>query len=197
MVYHKIHPVLKDKIWKCNLQADHVQNFVNDPFWRAVVQAWATYHFQPHVDNPSGQVVWLNSHILIGNVPVCWINAYNKGLIFVHQLWNNKKLISWRQAEHQFGLTLLQFHGLVTAIPLKWKSFYREEDIEHDPIEPSIPTTATVYRAISKTDFVLIQKCRVWEKRINVEISYQDFISGIVNIPKVQTFLSIVAFNIG
>ena len=77
----------------------------------------------------SVQILWYNSHIKIGNVPILWEHAFNKGLLRVLQLYEEGKLISFQKANTYFDLTVMQFNALVSAIPKKFKSIATAREI--------------------------------------------------------------------
>ena len=58
--------------------------------------------------------------ILIGNRPVLWEECYRKGLIYVHQLFEDNSVINARTAMTSFGLTQMKLNQLISAVPKPW-----------------------------------------------------------------------------
>ena len=115
---------LKDDIWRCNLNQEDVQKVgITDPFWRDVVKCWSEYNVYQEfrIEN---QIIWYNSNIKIAKQPFIWGDAYSKGLIFVHQLFDNKSFKTFRQLSEEFGLNWMNCRNLIVAIPKESKNFF-------------------------------------------------------------------------
>ena len=71
VVYANIAPDLKQFLWSCSLNSEHVRLFITDPFWATVCETW--FQIKRMCDNLSdiySEIIWLNSQILINGKPV-------------------------------------------------------------------------------------------------------------------------------
>ena len=126
LAYSFFAPLLKDNVWRCNLQDKDVKYVTNNTFWQDVLKAWAKINFK--ADPPgSGQIIWWNSCIRICNKPVLWKKSFEKGLLTVNQLFENGKCIKVSDAYEKYELTYLQYNGLLAAIPSQWKKTISQE----------------------------------------------------------------------
>ena len=70
------------------------------------------------------QLLWLNKSITINSKPILWQKWYDKGIVFMHDLLNEKSdFLTADQIENKFGiecnfLTALQIRQ---SIPLSWR----------------------------------------------------------------------------
>ena len=52
LAYHKMSPILLEKIWECNLHSMHVVDLFPKHFWTDVLCAWSELNFVKNVRNP-------------------------------------------------------------------------------------------------------------------------------------------------
>ena len=85
LAYEELENKIGDLIWKSQLREQDVKlYFKNRNFWTDVLKAWSALTF----DGPTSpeqvkkQILWLNSNIQVGGVPVCWLH------------WTKKKVLS-------------------------------------------------------------------------------------------------------
>ena len=83
---------LEEVIWKCNLDRNDVRSLnIKNQFWEDVLYSWCSYNkYQDfRIEN---QIIWRNSAIKIGGKTVFWKDTFDKGLVYVYQLFNNMNL---------------------------------------------------------------------------------------------------------
>ena len=115
---------IRENFWRCSLMPDDIKHLkISSEFWENVVQAWSEYNYylNREIEN---QIIWYNSRIRIAGKPVMWNDAQRKGLLYVHQLFENLQFKSGEQIMEQFGLTQLRYNSLKVALPEAWKQFF-------------------------------------------------------------------------
>ena len=122
IVFNNIQNQLGDLIWNCNLSPKDVSHITSDRFWKEVFEAWFTLKKKCEKFSISNQMVWYNSSLLIDNKPIFWRKCFQKGLTHVKQLYRNKILISCKEAFETYGLDIMSFNSLVSAIPKDWRA---------------------------------------------------------------------------
>ena len=206
LAYNQLDPVITSDIWRCNLNKKDINDlFSNSEFWRDTLQAWASVNYtdieSADIEN---QVIWWNSHIRIADRPIRWAEAYNKGLLWLSQLYENNRLISVKQAKEMFGLNYMQLYSLSQAIPSKWKTYMESNNqkpkqnfYEFMLQKPNI--TGYVYRLLQSQKPICENKAEKWEKELYVDIeclvdfnalytkSFRDLYC-ITNVPKYRSF---------
>ena len=115
-----------EDIWRCNLHQDDVKllKFSNS-FWRNVLESWCSYNY--YVDTyTENQIVWYNSRIKIGNKLLYWKDVHSKGLLYLHQLFQDGCFKPAEQVLQEFGLTTMRYNSLKSSIPFEWKDFFQD-----------------------------------------------------------------------
>ena len=118
IVYINNIPELGRRIWDCNMRPSDVKYFIKDKFWINVFEAW--FQFKDKCDSLSKvehQMIWLNSNIRVERRPIIWKKAISYGLYYVKQLIKDKSWISYQQAKENFGLSVMAYNTLKSAIP--------------------------------------------------------------------------------
>ena len=67
------------------------------------------------------QILWWNSRIRYQNKPFFWKKQFEKGLVYVSQIYPGEESISDEQAMQLYGLNCMQMNSLKAAIPRAWK----------------------------------------------------------------------------
>ena len=116
-VYNILQPNIREVIWMCNLQAKDVKCLeCTNEFWNSVLKAWCMYHYEPELSG--NQVIWYNSNIRIDGKPVYMEVPHKRGLLYISDLMDgDNKVITPEAAKIQYGLTVMQYNSLITAIP--------------------------------------------------------------------------------
>ena len=204
-VYKMLAIPIQNYIWKCNVTPEYVKRIINKEkfkFWYDVFMAWAEYRSK-HEYRIENQIIWFNSEILVQNNLIFFKEAWQKGLIYVHQLFEEGQVISAIKAVRQYNLSFLQLNAIITALPNAWKTFFKTTcKISYHPLPPDIYEMCTItenftgiiYKRLIENQDVLVQKANKWQKDLNVLISKQDLIRNIKNIyrktnmPKLRSF---------
>ena len=117
---------LKENIWRCSLRAEDVSHIgISNQFWEDVLRSWCEFNSY-HMRRTENQIIWYNSNIRVKGKPFFWKDIYEKGLMYVHQLFCNGTLIPSLEAREAFGLTELRYNSLKSAIPVEWRRFFAE-----------------------------------------------------------------------
>ena len=162
--------ILREKIWLCNLNVKDMEKlkgtyYKEEGFWVDVLRGWCLINFRPVNELEGRKMIWMNSLIRVNDLPVLVEKSYRKGLLYVDQLYVNNQLISVRKAHEEFGLSMLEFHGLVTAIPNLWrKSYgsYLEGALLHERIRESKSISKYAYTELNKSPDLLQVKKQKW-----------------------------------
>ena len=200
LAYRALSKALKDTIWKCNLHPKHIPMlFQKESFWTDVLAAWCTYNYQRGTKDPSAQIIWANSEILINNSPIIWANPIEKGLIYIHQLYNNGTILGITEMRN-YHISIMEYNSLMSAIPNYWRKWFRKNTsqtpdlYEYDKLVGKPHMAAHVYRELTSDDSIMIEKCRKWETVLSMDIPYQRFmdtfgdINKVTNVTKLRSF---------
>ena len=200
-------PALKENIWRCNLNPKDIKLFrIESDFWREVLTNWCQFNYF-NKKREENQIIWYNSSIRIKDKPFFWKNNYNKGLMCVHQLFDDQKFKPYEQVYREYGLTMMRYNSLKCALPNEWVTFFEENPKgTFCPIAPyifdeCIYTLKTslankVYKFLSEDVMLLHNKYMKWRNELG-----EDFCQGlrnfgdchkdiyrITNIPKYRSF---------
>ena len=204
LAYNALSPVLSEIIWKCNLKADDVKKIFPDAsFWLQVLKHWCKYNYEEVVTDPGNQIIWFNSQVLIEGKPFIMERPARAGLITINQLIEGSQFVSWRRAYDLYSLTILQYNGIVSALPTHWKAKLKSPSNSASPsdlkykvtgiIENSVPVKQ-VYAALAEDNLLMVNKHRKWERDVKVEIPYVSFlemfedIKAVTSITKYRSF---------
>ena len=126
-----------EDIWKCTIWPEDVRKLrVHNEFWKDVLEAWNSFNSYYNV-RPENQLLWYNSHIKVAGKIVWWKDVYNRGLKYIHQLFEGHSFKTDHKVWEEFGLTKLRFNSLKLAIPQEWKDFFvTKEKSEYFPLSP-------------------------------------------------------------
>ena len=194
-------------IWKCRLEPKDISILkIKDDFWRDVLKSWNTFncYYNFRIEN---QVIWYNSRITIEGKPFLWADLYQKGLIYLHDLFQNRRFKEFEELKQQYGITILRFNSLKAAIPKDWKTFFfSHEKSEFTPLPPSnyemytqVQTSglsSKIYKFLGDDAMLLHSKYHKWNREIGESISESlyDFarehtlIYSITNVAKYRSF---------
>ena len=198
---------IKEEIWNCSLAPEDVQEMkINNNFWKDVLYSWSEYNYY-HNRRTENQCIWYNSKIRIENKPFLWCDIYKKGLIFVHQLFENQRFITHQQAKEHFGLGQMRYNSLLQAIPGEWKTFFKENPkTSYTPIPPhnyqqvvalkQQNLSKIIYQYTAEDVFITQNKYTGWQKELGEPIcdNIVDFgrkhldLYKVTNIAKYRSF---------
>ena len=202
IAYHYLNPQLRELIWKCNINPKEVHSLnIKSSFWKDVLYAWSMVHYQieSQVESPGDQVIWLNSAIKISGSIVWWSHIFKRGLKFTSQLFTNNQLISCGVANASYGLSIMEYNSLVSAIPLSWWRILRSKSGNQMVKARDIPnkylTPHVAYQLLTQKEDVLHRKRIAWEDELGMIISTSLFNRRISDIWKVTNIAKYCSFQ--
>ena len=130
LAYGELNEHLQEDIWRCNLSESDINNIwgTAEPFWRDVLRSWALINFSERTFPED--FIWYNSNIRIGNQPIFWQVPYEKGLKTIQQLFDKNSPISYIRAHQIFGLSVLEYNAIISAIPRVCKNMIYNEALK-------------------------------------------------------------------
>ena len=175
-VYTILKLTIKKKFWWCNLQVADVKKVLpelKDRFWIQVAEAW----FQSrNTHERKRQYLWYNSEIRVQNCPIFWQSQYQKGLEYIHQLYSEGQLKSFRLLWQEFHLDIMQVNTLVSAIPSTLRKLYSVVHNTGLSIETTLPRTMKqIYVNLTETLNAVETKASLWEKELQIHISAEQY----------------------
>ena len=208
MVYGIIRcSALGDNIWRCRLAPGDIDalNF-SSPFWKDVLRSWSQYNYYKNF-REENQIIWYNSNIKVQGKTIMWKDVYEKGLLYIHQLFENMTFKSNRDLQEQYGLTLLRINSLKSAIPSQWKTFFTSTPASlYNPLPPhnydlcinayKTGFSREVYSFLAEDAIEIHGKYIKWRMEIGQEfcdgfIGFRDahkYIYRTTNTPKYRSF---------
>ena len=198
IAYSLINQNLKDKIWWCNCRKEDIDQLVArsaSPFWYDVILAWSEVRELLVVDK---NLLWYNSDIKIDGKLVFWKDCFEKGLLSIRQLYKEGVLISFRQAQLLYGLDLMRFNSIISAIPkyYKTKENLMKRDKWDKPMSETIKLeSSSIYNLlIEDKHSVMIKKDR-WQVELKSQISKSYFLEQFNSIFKVTNISKFRSFQ--
>ena len=193
-------------IWRCSLQPADVKALkISSTFWEDVLKCWCQYNYYGEI-REENQIIWYNSKIKVKGRPIMWADVYNKGLKFVHQLFELGSFKSEQVVMQDYGLTVLRYNSLKVALPQQWKAFFLKRLPQtYLPLPPhkidtmfnsKQGTSRTIYRQLSGDVIELHSKFIRWRDDVSENIfdtlsdyreAYQE-IYRVTNVPKYRSF---------
>jgi len=137
-------PVDIEYMLRCNiLFADLPFNMPVGSLWQEFWRGWCTQNFKEDIVDLEGvlnQNIWFNSNIRVQNKPIYYKNWADHGIRWINQLTKEdlegkKRILKHQEFEDLIDskVPILQYHGLISAIPKSWKRLiYRAEDQDMD-----------------------------------------------------------------
>ena len=200
LVYSFFAKEIKEHIWRCNFSVEDVKEILDkkrNPFWFDTLSAWARFNFQ--CDLEYDQIIWFNSHIKINNHLVFWPKCFNKGLLYLSQLYEQRHLISAITANRKFSLEVMSYNSLVSALPKTFRNVYKvDPPLKGSPYDRILlrrDISKIIYKSISVQDNWLHDKCAQWNSDVeSSSLDLKGFIQHIraiyciSNIPKLRSF---------
>ena len=129
---------LKEYIWRCNIDPKDVKSLrIKDQFWEDVLYCWSIFnrYYRFKIEN---QIIWYNSMIKVGGKLIMWRDVFQRGLIYVYQLFDKGEYKTCQSVWEDYGLTVLRYNSLKAAIPVEWKVFFQTNPCKTFlPLSPS------------------------------------------------------------
>ena len=163
-----------------------------DQFWKDVAQAWFAMINSPYKEE---NFIWLNSRIRIEKKPVVWKSPFEKGLQYIHQLYeeNGENIRTKEDLKARYGLTTMQYNSLISAIPQdlkqKWKNNMLDKTVALNSIRSGLQYENACY-----DQNLLVNKHKQWEQELEIKIDFQIFLQGfkdlyvVTNVAKYRSF---------
>ena len=203
LAHHIIDKDLNYKIWMCNLKEEDIDKVAGKDrvgaFWADVLPVWARYNYSNK--EASNHILWWNSLIRVNDTPIYLPTAMKKGLFRVRQLYEGNVLISAKLANELYGLSIMEYNSIVSAIPKQCKDFIKKSSAVSDDdvgILPDVLLATNVskkyYYSKIKDDRYIVTKCEQWAKDIgyildeDVLTTFLDHIHAVTNVPKYRSF---------
>ena len=123
--YANLCPIVRNVIWKCNIEAKDIQKCFENSFWKRVLTAWSKLNYKNPNDDVSikNQIIWYNSFIKLEGRPFLWRTWWNKGIIFVEDLLNETsgEWLSYEMLVTKFGvINWLEYNTIKALVPKTW-----------------------------------------------------------------------------
>jgi len=150
-------PISLNFIWKLNININDVQILtknIPNQFMRQIISAWSIYNFHdpPNIHHVRKQIIWFNSHVKVDGGTIFIQALYNRNILFIHQFFNiegNPLTLVEFQREYGIHIHFLTYHGIISAIPRKWKI-----DMKHHNIVEMVPFVYKPLENIERKDHV-------------------------------------------
>ena len=132
--------------FECNITVNDLELLMPKhctKFWRSVLIEWCRYNFEKEINKVEAigeQIIWYNSLIRIGDVPVLWSKSVKNGLLKVRHLFKDGVLTTDIES---LGLTHLQYNQLIAALPKHWIKAMK-------CVDDYCPPTVSKYERLSK-----------------------------------------------
>jgi hypothetical protein len=135
----KIYPqmILSELLGKYSFQCNFNLKMLDKDFPKFYLQlfeAWNKTKEDPKEDpfNLRREILWLNKNIKIGGNVVCYKDWYKKGIIILHDILKEDggfKTREMLEAEFLIQISIMEYNGLIDAIPAIWKRAIRKMKI--------------------------------------------------------------------
>ena len=178
-----------DLIWKCNISVKDAKCTFKASFWNDILKAWSVCNFSEpkNVHEIRNQIIWYNSHLKIAGKVFCFKKAVKAGLQIISQLLTPEgKIIDYVNACEMFDLDILQYNGIIKAIPVEWKKimFNEAKSVKAndsgkyliDEISTCKKMTQKGYKLLNKVGNVAFKAYCKWQVKLHTNMSYNDFL---------------------
>ena len=126
--------------------------------------------------------------------PFFWKSAFRRGLTYVQDLYVDGSLINVRQAFNKFGLSIMEYNSIITALPRDWRKPRPMEPSFYQEIMHKKSISPTVYRMLTSNTQLLELKKAKWERDLNRCFSMPEYVAHFrriyvtTNVPKIRSF---------
>ena len=186
LAHYNLNAKIKDQLfWECNLKECDVNILeCKNEFWKQTVTAWSRINFHdPTAEQIPNQILWYNSHIRIKNVPVCIKKMYEKGVLYVKDLYMNGKIMSHEEITelYELDLDIMTHNALISAIPTSWKKRMRDSmnyDMEKENMYNSLRSktkwSGTLYNTLIKSNQGRVGLINTLKDKFDIEIDEKE-----------------------
>ena len=192
-------PVMGINIFKCCFRKEDVKYICpksTSDFWDDVLSAWAAYCNCVESDVIRDQVLWWNSSIRIGGKPFIWRKCYDKGLMWLTDIFPNGRSINPQEAMERFGITTMQLNSLLTAIPENLRTMAKRGNTS----KITIYDEALKCKNLSQKAYCKLMGTATWSEQLtlrwakDINLSQEQLLSAlkgiyvVTNLPKLRSF---------
>ena len=177
---------------------DHAHTAVRKGFWQDVYKAWCTlnlYKLQ-NLSQLKDQIIWYNSNLLIGKLPVVNKEVIYQGFLRLGQMfYGNDRIMPFQIICEKSGNTVsfMQYCGIVDCVKKEWGNLLNNshddlEEVLEDPIIRILEVIKVASYSCGKINgerVMITMMAKYWEQQINNTLSEADMIQHSQNIYKV------------
>ena len=134
-----------------------------------------SYTAKDEVTQPNSQTIWWNSCITSQKKPIFNAQWKEKGIQYIHQLYENKRLLNFAELKRRYQLTnqtFLDYIKVIACIPKEWKKIMEEVQEEASPL-PIQKVTAQENKAI----YIKMKKLKTAKADPNNQIKWQEYLA--------------------
>ena len=206
LAYYMMSEDLKENILRCNFTSSDVEEICprnRSPFWHDMLKAWAEINFSlPTAVNVYEQYVWFNSNIKVDGRICFWPSVYAKGLHWISQLYKEGVCVSSKEAFEIYGLDVMRYNSLISAIPKVWRAQLRKGSPENnvtrydDHVRRS-NLASYAYEEIVKKLYKEKPICAVkhWEKEFGSSVTISVFFRSCNELYAVTNYIKLRSFQ--
>ena len=204
LAYYFLNTGIRNSIfWECNLAEEDVKFFkCRNKFWNDVLKAWARFNYECPVKQEDiyDQILWYNSNIKINNRLVFYGKAFDKGLLYVRDLYEKCSVMSYEQFCTKYGnvLNLMEYNSLLDALPTAWRKLSSEEE-DHEikdsyfqELLESKKVVSVIYARLNEENTCIPRLVGIWETKLAEAVDEEDICASFVNINK---FTNVVKYR--
>ena len=181
--------------------------FKNRNFWTDVLKAWSALTF----DGPTSpeqvkkQILWLNSNIQVGGVPVCWSHWIKKGIVTIGDCLdrqNNFLSLDKLRQKYDAKIPFVEYLRIKKAIPFLWMEWVKAEtDQEYKNWYKLYSGMASVvkiaYKDLNPRNDLLYPIIKKWVKDSPdaLQLDQETLEKAIRNIYKLTNYIKLRSFQ--
>ena len=173
--------------------------------WEDAAKSWFEFKEKLTEDGLKWEdIIWFNSEIRINNKPVFDKMLFDKGLIRVKDLCNNRgNLMDAQELLDKFGTPskILTYNALIHICKkAKLISCNRELDLEnvkliYDKANENKKNSNYIYRSVVKKDNILENYARRWSVNLNQEITSEQIQNAVKRIYSITNYSKLRSFQ--
>ena len=173
-------PLNIDIFVKCNINKKDVKKVFHNETLQSVFTAWAEINFaRPNShEEVMNQVIWLNSCVKVRGDMLCNKKMINKGIFYVNQLIKEERYKTLHEIQYEYGrdINMLEWYGLIKAIPKEWIRCIKHKIMGGDKklginlVKDITKCTGIVYNFLRGKDKDDGKTRNRWERELEIEV---------------------------
>ena len=184
--FRQLSPVLRDLIWKCNLNEDAINILFGKEeveFWSNVLKSWSKIHY--HIPSTKtevlNEIIWYNTNIRISNKPILWEKWFKKGILKVGDIIDEEG--NWRDMSN-LESNWLETHMIRNAIPKEWVEIIQNTEsgvMEPDLYERMIRSkdrSRKMYNMLINEELLVLKYFEDWGTTENIQFDWETYIDA-------------------